>query len=281
MKTVFPPILAALLAAPLAPAQTFQLQLNINSETLRNAGGSPDPTVYFAFPFIAFQDEFNELPTQTVVVESPNQLFNGYANHPDGWAASSLVMDDRDEFGNELFNNGDWRIRDFAELGVLGVLTGEQVHEFSVSGAVDALAATVVEDNAHELDPGAPVFKWNNPGGLFDAVNVYLYDRTGGGFVLVAWDLLGGDADTYAPALSLAPGTPYRLEVNQRISAPGITAGTPFGSEPFPYLWDFGADLNSIGVYEFTAVPEPRACAAAAGALLLGFGLWRRRAARG
>lgn len=274
------PFLIALLVVPLARAQTFEVQLNLNTETRRNAGESPEPTSFYAWPFISAGDGLGDPLTQQVVVSSPSGHFQGYINHPNGWSASSTVFTDRGELEDELFNNGDWAIRDFTEISD-GVFNGEQLYQFSVSGelgALDALIPTLIDDNAHELDHDAPVFTWHNPGGLFQAVNVYLYDRSGGGYAAVDWAVLDGDANSYAPTLSLNPGTPYRLEVNQRRDAgDSIWAGEPFGSEDFPYAWGFQADLNSIGIYEFTTVPEPHEYALAVGAGLIGFGLWRRQ----
>lgn len=279
MKTLslLPVALAVTLPAADSAAQNIFLTLNVNSEIRLTAGQAPGDAAYYAWPFITASDEFDEPVTQQVKVASPGGNFEGYVNHPMGWSASSLVYSDPAGFEDELVNNGDWTLHDFTSIDGPPD-PAEQVYSFTVSsnpGFLDGLTGTLVTDNAHELDLGAPTFEWNNPGGLYDFVNVYLNDLTDTSQSIS--DLLPGDASSWSPTHTLVPGHEYQLFVNQRRDTTGlVTISDPEPADSFPYFWGWSADVNANGIYEFTAVPEPHEYAALAGAGLLGFALWRR-----
>jgi hypothetical protein len=277
IASLFLPVsLAVTFSAADARSQVMSLTLNVNSQIRVIAGAGPEMTEYYAWPFITASDDMGEPLTQQVQASSPGGQFEGYINHPSGWTASSTVYHDAAAFEDELFNNGDWELRDFTSIE--GFAEDEAVYTFSVSGSetfLDGLGGTLITDNAHLLDLGAPTFEWANPGGLYDAMNVYLYDLTDTSLGTSA--LLDGDAASWSPAYTLLPGHEYQLSVNQRRDTSGlVTISEPAGDDPFPYQWFTSADVNANGVYEFTAVPEPHEHALAAGAALLGMALWRR-----
>lgn len=286
MKTLslLPVALAVTLPAADSAAQNIFLALNVNSEIRLTAGQAPGDVAYYAWPFITVSDASDEPVTHQVRVASPGGDFEGYVNHPMGWSASSTVYSDPAAFEDELFNNGDWTLHDFTSID--GPPNPAEVqYGFSVSGSpdfLDGVTGTLVTDNAHELDLGAPTFEWNNPGGLYDFVNVYLFDRTDPS--QGTSDLLSGDASSWSPTYTLVPGHEYQLFVNQRRSATDdVSISEPSGDDSLPYFWNTSADVNANGIYDFTAVPEPHEYALAVGAGLVGFGLWRRsrRGARG
>lgn len=259
-------------------AQSMDLTLNVNSQIRLTAGQAPEDATYYAWPFISATDEFDEPVTHQVKASSPGGAFQGYINHPQGWSASSTVYNDPAAFEDELFNSGDWTLHDFTSID--GPPNPAEVqYSFSVSGdstVLDGLAGTLVTDNAHLLDPEAPTFEWSNPGGLFEAVNVYLFDLTETS--LGTSSLLDGDATSWSPTYTLVPGHAYQLFVNQRRSATDdVSITEPSGDNSLPYFWNTSADVNANGIYDFTAVPEPHEYALTVGAGLVGFGLWRRQ----
>lgn len=214
-----------------------------------------------------------------VTLESPNALFTGYANHPDGTSSSQLPQASTADVTSEV--NGIWR---------LTLDDGGNVFEYQVGVAFAPPFAELPYFTSSTLVNGneAGPFSWQLNGGspAYPGTSSQLYHARlmTTSFVPLASAFLPAGSTQWTPPVSLAGnddflGQVFTSQVASDLSSLQVTAvtaitpGAPalsFGATSIDYRAQLSARLTPI------AVPEPASCVSMAVALTMSLGLMRR-----